>query len=105
MKQYFKIINNTIFSVLEPGSKSEAWDKTLEKWRLLSEGNYKVDSHTASCGLCDYYARCSACPIEIITDHHCCLLIAHIDYYNDPSKENAKRMHKCLKLIKEKDKL
>ncbi len=63
------------YSVRNAKNLDEAWDKTLEKWRLKEKGLiHSQYSHFDTCGLCDLYFglyNCIDCPIDEVTEDGC----------------------------------
>lgn len=66
-------LNTMICTRNKPKTLKQAWDKTLEKWRLLSRGFIISEDQIMSCGLCQlYFSTCYRCPIYSITGEEAC---------------------------------
>lgn len=76
---YFDIIENSreFIATRYATTLEEAWEKTFEKWGLISMG-YKPINGLSTCGLCNiFYAEryayhCTNCPIKITTGKSFC---------------------------------
>jgi hypothetical protein len=72
-KEWFKIRGKVIYSRRSTTNLKDAWEKTLLKWSLISEG-HRDGSSGSTCGLCNLFLSqaCVECPVSQITKQFSC---------------------------------
>lgn len=110
--KYFKKLKwytfNTFIPILSSNTIEEGFEKSIEKWELLSKDKVLLPNYTSSiykCGLCDIYAfnKCKGCPILIFTGFpYCENFKSFVEHSNSKTKfERKKWAKKVLEDIKE----
>lgn len=105
MKTKWFIINKrtkTFCSLKMAGTLAQAWEKTIEKWKLIRDGYIPADA-APTCGLCNLYIPyCKNCPIRIVTRGTGCQNTPYLKWCEFNSKANAIAELKFLKDVKKK---
>lgn len=87
--KYFKRFRwytlNTFTPIKTATTMEEGFEKSLEKWELLSRGKRIKAPHSISCGLCDLFhsSNCVGCPVWKATRMKFCEGFASFNKYFD----------------------
>ena len=100
--KWFEFHGKRFSSKRESETLREAFEKSLEKWRLIIDGFDPHGDDIETCGLCDLYyeENCVGCPIYNITNDVYCERTPFEKWSKNPSTKNAKMELDFLKVIK-----
>ena len=98
--KYFKEKNGIYIPYKDATSVKGAFEKSIEKWELRSEGE-NVLAEIESCGLCDLFrdAGCFKCPIALKTRRKYCNDTPFILWQKEQKIEYAKMEVEFLKKL------
>lgn len=101
--KWFVFYGNYLKSRRRARTKAQAWEKTLEKWKLILKGKIPMGA-ISTCGLCDLYngsTGCFKCPVRRVSYYDFCYNTPYRAYASKSTITNAKLELVFLKRVRQ----